>query len=263
MHEQRYNDIAPRGLRRRQRDQWLTALRMIVLGLSVALAAALAAALVWSPRFRVREVAVRGLRRVDSGTIMSRIALRSGAGLGAISTGAIRRRVEQIPAVESACVSRDWPGRLVIVVRERVPAAFVRCGLGIILVDRRGAGFTAVGADTDGLPELKGVAVSLGRPDRARPTKALQQAMGALAAAQQAEMMVRQVIARAPNDLELRLADGVRLRLGRPEQLQLKVSQAKVALMKLQPLHEVEYIDVSCPDAGAWKPRMSDVSRSS
>lgn len=262
MHEQRYNEIAARGRRRRQRDHRLMALRLSTAALSVALCAELVGALVWSPRFRVRQVELRGLRMLDSRVIMSRVALSPAVGLGAISTGAIRRRLEEIPAVQSACVARDWPARLVIVIRERVPAAFIRCGAGIIFLDRQGVGFTAVGAHTDGLPELKGVAVNLGHLGQPQPTKALKQAMAALAAAQEAEMTVRQVIARAPDGFELRLMDGASLRLGRPERLRLKVSQAKVALMQLQPLHQVEYVDVSCPDAVVWKPRL-EASQSS
>jgi cell division protein FtsQ len=261
VHEQRYNEIAARGRRRRQRDHRLMALRLTAAALSLALLAELAGALLWSPRFRVRQVELRGLRMLDSRVIMSRVALRPGARLGAISTSAIRRRLEEIPAVESARVARDWPARLVIVIRERIPAAFIRCGAGIIFLDRRGTGFTAVGAHTDGLPELKGIVVNVGRLGQPQPTEALKQAMEALAAAQEAEMTVRQVIAPAPNDLELRLIDGTSLRLGRPERLRLKVSQAKVALMQLQPLHQVEYVDVSCPDAAVWKPRL-EASRS-
>lgn len=262
MHEQRYNEIAARGVRRRRRDCTLMALRLTAVMLSAALLIELVAAGLWSPRFRVRRVELRGLRMLDSRTVMLRVGLGSGAGLGAISTRRIRERVEAIPAVESASVARHWPDTLMITVRERLPAAFIRCGAGIIFLDRHGITFTAVGAHTDGLAELKGVALDLGRLGRPQPTKVLSRAMAALAAAQEAELMVAQVAACGPSDLELLLADGTSLRLGRPEKLRVKLSQAKVALMQLQPLHQVEYVDVSCPDAAVWKPRL-ELSRGS
>jgi len=256
VHEHRYNEIAGRRLRRRRRDHLLVALRLTAAVLTAALAAELLWALFCSPRLRVRQVELVGVRKLDSRVIASRASIPPGAGIAAVSTRKIRRRLEAIPAVESATVSRDWPDTLVVVIRERTPAAFVRHPTGIVFLDRQGVAFAGGRWHTDGLPELKGVAVNLGRLGRAQRSGALKAALAALAAAQEAELAVGQVLVHALNDLELRLADETSLRLGRPEQLRLKLSQAKVALMQLQPLHEVEYLDVSCPDAAIWKPRL-------
>ncbi|UCH34778.1 MAG: FtsQ-type POTRA domain-containing protein [Armatimonadota bacterium] len=256
MHEQRYNEIAPRGARRRRRDYLLMTLRVAAALLSAALLVELACAVVLSPRFRVRQVKLLGVRTLDAGAVLSRAGIGADAKLGAISTGKIRRRLAAIPAVDSVAVARDWPGTLVIVIRERIPAAFVRCGAGIVLLDRQGIAFTADRMRAEGLPELRGVTVHLGKLGRRQDCTALRSAMAALTAAQEAELTVGEAVVRGPSDLELRLADGTRLRLGRAEHLRLKLSQAKVALMQLQPLHEVEYVDVSCPDAAVWKPRV-------
>jgi len=234
----------------------MMALRLAVAGLSFVLLTELVLALLFSPRFRVRELEVRGLRMVDSRAVMLCTGLRPETGLWAISTAKMRARLEAIPAVESAVVSRHWPNRLAIAVRERIPAAFVRCGMGIVYLDRRGVAFAGSRGHTDGLPELKGVAVNLGRLGRVQRSREFTSAMAALDAAQRAELAVAQVIAVAPNDFQLVLGDGTGLRLGRPEQLLLKLSQAKVALLQLQPLHRIEYVDVSCPDAAVWKPRL-------
>ena len=255
MHEHRHNQIAARGRRRRRRDRTLMALRLTAAALALALLGELAGALLWSPRFRLRRVELSGVRMLDSRLVMLRADLGPGITLGRISTSAIKDRVEAIPAVEWASVARRWPDGLAIVVRERIPAAFIRCGKGIIFLDRRAVAFTAPRANTDGLPQLEGFRVDLGRLGRPQRSPALQVAMTVLAEAQENAMPVSQLVAWAPNQLELRLADGTALRLGRPQQLRLKLSQAKVALLQLQPLHRVEYVDVSCPDAAVWKPR--------
>jgi cell division protein FtsQ len=256
MHEHRYNQIAARGVRRQRRDHRMMALRLAAAGLFLALVVELVLALLFSPRFRVSVVEVRGLRTVDSRAVMLCAGIRANTGLWAISTAKMRARLEAIPAVESAVVSRHWPNRLAIAVHERIPAAFVRRGVGIVYLDRWAVAFAGARAHTDGLPELKGIPVDLGRLGRVQRSSELTEAMAALNAAQQAELPVAQVIAVAPNDFRLVLADGTGLRLGRPEQLLLKLSQAKVALSQLQPLHRVEYVDVSCPDAAVWKPRL-------
>jgi cell division protein FtsQ len=255
MHEHRYNQIAARGRRRRRRDHTIMVLRLTAAALALVLLGELAGALLWSPRFRLRRVELSGLRMLDSRQVILRADLKPGITLGRLSTGAIRDRLQAIPAVESASAARRWPEGLAIVVHERIPAAFIRRGKGIIFLDRGAVGFTAPRADTAGLPELKGFRVNLARLGRPQRSRALRVAMTVLAAAQENAMPVSQVVAAAPNQLELRLSDGTALRLGRPEQLRLKLSQAKVALLQLQPLHRVEYIDVSCPDAAVWKPR--------
>jgi cell division septal protein FtsQ len=255
VHEHRYNEIAARGLRRRRRERRLMVLRVAAVGLSLALCCEVIAAVLWSPRFGLRNVEIRGARMLDAGAVLAAARLRPGSGLATVRTGAVRRRLEAIPAVAAASVDRDWPDTLVIVIRERIPASYIRCGAGIVFLDRQAVAFTAPRADADGLPQLVGVPLHVGRLGRIQTTRELKSAMAALIAAQEAELGVDRVVARGPNDLELTLADRTVLRLGRPEQLRFKVSQAKLALTQLRRLHEVEYVDVSCPDAAVWKPR--------
>lgn len=255
MHERRYNEIAARAIRRRRRDHRFVWMRLAVAVLAAALCCEIAAGLLWSPRFQVRNIEVRGAGMLDPELIIARADVRAGSGLALVRTGAIRQRLEAIPAIVTASVARDWPDTLVIVVRERIPASYIRLGTGILLLDRQTVAFAAARASTDGLPELVGIPLRFDRGGRVRRTRELKSAMAALIAAQEVELGVRQVIARGANDFALRLADQTVLRLGRPEQLRLKVSQAKVALTQLRPLHEIEYVDVSCPDAAVWKPR--------
>ncbi|HUT73717.1 MAG TPA: FtsQ-type POTRA domain-containing protein [Armatimonadota bacterium] len=256
MHEQRYNDIGGRGRRSRRRDRTLMVLRLVAAGLSLVLAVELLWALYRSPRLQVRQVRVVGVRMLDPAAVIASAAIPPGATLAGVSTRKLRRAIAAIPAVERATVARDWPATLVIVVRERTPAVFVRCRQGIVFVDRRGIAFTGTRCDTAGLPELKGVGVAPGEIGRALKGRAVAQALVALSAAQEAELPVSEVVLRGRDDLALRLADGTALHLGRPQQLRLKVSQAKVALIELRPRQRVEYIDVSCPDAAVWKPRL-------
>ena len=56
-----------------------------------------------------------------------------------VDTGAVARRVEAIPQVASAKVTKDWPDRLAIAVTERVPVMAVKmAGGGYDLVDPAG-----------------------------------------------------------------------------------------------------------------------------
>lgn len=233
------------------------ALRLSALVLTLALLAELVCAILYSPRLQVRQVRLVGVRNLDPGVVLARAEVKPGIALAAVPARAIRRRLEATPAVEWARVRRDWPATVVLAIRERRPAAFVRCGRGNLFVDRSGVAFSGVRCSTEGLPQLKGVRVNLGDLAQLRRDPRLRAALAALCAAQEASFAVREVAVHSPHNVALRLLDGTEVLLGRPERLRLKVSQAKVALAQLQPLHEVEYLDVSCPDAVVWKPRLS------
>ncbi len=56
-----------------------------------------------------------------------------------VDTGAIARRVEQLPYVERAVVHRDFPGTLKIVITDYAPTAYVRLPDGrVVLIASNG-----------------------------------------------------------------------------------------------------------------------------
>jgi cell division protein FtsQ len=73
----------------------------------------------------VDTVAVRGARRVSAEEVVETSGVRRGEALLLVDLGTVTRRVEGLPWVRSAVVSRDLPGRLRIEVTEREPVAWV------------------------------------------------------------------------------------------------------------------------------------------
>jgi len=95
--------------------------------LSAALAAAclLAVFLARSPALRVGEVEVRGLERLDYETVVRLAAVEPGTHFWQLDLGAVASRLRENPRVTEVAVHRDFPGRLVIAVRERSPVLLV------------------------------------------------------------------------------------------------------------------------------------------
>lgn len=79
-----------------------------------------------SPLLDIDHVHVAGTQRVSATAVERAAGVRTGDALLFADTGAIARRVERLPWVAHARVSRDFPGTINIAVTEYVPTAYVR-----------------------------------------------------------------------------------------------------------------------------------------
>lgn len=86
-------------------------------------------ALVWLVMFSsvlgVKRVGVSGANVVSVSDVRDAAGIASGAPLATLNTDTIAAKVEAIPAVASASVSRSWPNGVVITITERRPVAIV------------------------------------------------------------------------------------------------------------------------------------------
>jgi cell division protein FtsQ len=87
----------------------------------------------------VRSVTVTGTHLVSPAQVLAAADVPVGTSLIQVNTSQIAQRVEAIRQVASASVAKDWPDRLVITVRERVPVVTIRmAGGGYDLMDPTG-----------------------------------------------------------------------------------------------------------------------------
>jgi cell division protein FtsQ len=110
-----------------------------------------------SPVLGIRETVVKGCKELTEKEILTLASVRSTANLLTINEDAIARRIRANPWVRSVFVGREFPGRLVIAVRERKPVALLDKGEGLLLVDDEGTPFKKLeaGEESD-LPVLTG-----------------------------------------------------------------------------------------------------------
>src|SRR5215471_12038456 len=95
-----------------------------------------------------------------------------------------RRRLLAIDWIEDASVSRVWPDRLEVRLRERKPVAFVSSGAGVLLVDAHGVLLDQPAQAQFSFPVLSGIRedeTDAARRDRVRAFLDFQQDMGFLA----------------------------------------------------------------------------------
>jgi len=154
MHERRVTVLREQGRRR---------LRILLGLLTAACVVGLAWLVVHSPLLAVSSVSVRGAQQESAATIAKVAGVHDGDATLFVDGGRVARRVEALPWIEQARVSRDLPHGITISVVERVPVAWVRraapggAPAAIALVDRTGRVLADVAAPPPGLAELVGV----------------------------------------------------------------------------------------------------------
>ena len=89
-------------------------------------------------RFRVRDIDVADEAPNSRAQVMEKMHDVVGRNIFQISLAERKQELEKIPWVESATVTRLWPNRLRVMVKERVPVAFIAIGDHIELVDAQG-----------------------------------------------------------------------------------------------------------------------------
>jgi cell division protein FtsQ len=100
----------------------------------------------------VRRVEVVGTDSLTPLQIEQAAAVRMQQPLAGVDLERIRGRVEGLPAVDRAVVSRGWPSTVRIEVVERTPLAAVPVGTQFLLIDAEGVAFRTVARRPRGLP---------------------------------------------------------------------------------------------------------------
>lgn len=110
-----------------------------------------------SPDLRIRETVVKGCRELTEKEILSLASVSASSNLLTINQDAIARRIRANPWVQEVFVGREFPDRLIIVVRERKSVALIERDDGLFLVDGQGTPFKKLqpGEESD-LPVLTG-----------------------------------------------------------------------------------------------------------
>jgi cell division protein FtsQ len=211
--------------------------------LALALAAIVAGAawvLLGSRLLAVRSVVVTGTRLVPQSEVLAVADIELGTPMIRVNTAQVAARVETIQQVQSAQVTRSWPDRVLITVRERTPALAVPApGGGFDLVDPDGVIVQWAARRPPRLPVyLTTAAVSSlrGDPD----AEAAAAVLGELPARLRASVI--SVTAPSPDQVTLQLAHGVTVLWGGTDHAQAKAEE----LGLLMPSH-ASYYDVSAP----------------
>lgn len=222
--------------------------RRLVVALSTLLTLSLVGSLVWlfafSSALAAQQTRVEGLDEADTATVLAAAAVPTGVPLARVDTGAVARRVEQVPFVRSVTVSRGWPHTVVLTVAPRVAVLVTRGPSGALtLVDETGLSFRDVGAAPEGLPLVERAADQAGTPDQSGDAglRAVIEMLGAFGPGRRAQV----------SDIHLSAGQRVSFRLGTVEVAWGGggLAARKVAVIDALLPTKPSAVDVSVPDS--------------
>ena len=219
-------------------------LRITLVVASVIIVVGLAFLAIHSPLLDLDHVRVTGTQQESATDVQTAARVHLGDPLLFVDTGAVARRVEQLPWVERAVVHRDFPGTLTIAITDYVPTAYVRRSDGsVVLIASNGRAVAlartapAVGVEIRGERVAPKVGSLLSPPGAADVMRHLPHRLRALVGA----IDVGDAFA-------LDLRSGGQVRLGTLEHLPAKGAAALGVLDHLAG-QAFTYIDVSAPQA--------------
>jgi cell division protein FtsQ len=108
-------------------------------------------------RERPDALTIEGLRYAARLKVMHVFADDFGRSIFSVPLAERRRRLQGIDWVEDASLSRVWPGRLIVRIRERRPVAFVSFRSGVLLIDSQGVLLDPPPQSQFSFPVLSGV----------------------------------------------------------------------------------------------------------
>jgi cell division protein FtsQ len=224
------------------RDEGRRRRRWIGVGVGVVALVVAAFALTQSPALDVDRVEVRGTDPAARAEVLRASGVAFGSPMVALDAPAVARRLEDVPWVERATVSRAWPGTVRISLVERRPVAVAGTGAAAVQVDRAGRAIAPAG-DAE-LPVVAGDPVAIG--ERLTPT---QRWVVANLAAMPGSLRGEIADASAtPTGIRLTLDDGIEVRWGDSSQPTAK-ADAVAVLLEQADRPTIAVIDVTVPRA--------------
>ena len=199
-------------------------------------------ALTQSPVLDVGSIEVRGASRTEQAEARTASGIALGSPMVSLDAPAVERRLEALPWVEQASVSRSWPGTVRIALVERTPVAVVGEGSAAVEVDEAGR---VLGLATgDALPVVAGDPAAVGED-----LSATQRWVVATVADLPDELRAEVASASAtPAGIRLTLTDEIEVRWGDSSQATAKADAVEV-LLEQADRTTIETIDVSVPRA--------------
>jgi cell division protein FtsQ len=191
-----------------------------------------------SPLLGVRGIEVHGNAIVSEDQVRSAAGVPDGTPLASLDLHKVASRVQGLPAVRQARVTRDWPSSVVVTVTERTPAAaLARPDKQYDLIDASGVVFRTVPARPDGLP-----LVAVASPGPADPsTRAALRVLASLTG--DLRGLLGTLVAESPTGIRLQLRDGRQVVWGDATNNDVKAQAATVLLRR----GAGDVIDVSAP----------------
>ncbi len=235
-----------RGRRRHGRIKWLRVLLLLGLFGSIAL-------LVWvyffTDTLHIDDIRVEGNQRTEAWRLDVLSGLSSRDNWLTFDRGRVISNLMQEPWVAEARVRKEFPNRVVLVIREREPVAQVVTPQGYCLVDENGFIISASPTPWPAYPQLEGLSVEGLAIADTIPDGAFADEMEVLDLMDDGmQARTSSIVPDPEHGMVLVTTGGARIFLGDDQDLEKKIDTAFLILDNvLKKYGRIDYVDVSSP----------------
>ena len=215
-------DASSRLLQRRRQVRRRAWLRWVLVGLGVAVVAAVGYVVGFSPVLAVARVSITGTDVTTPEEVSAAAAVPLGTPLIRLDVDAIAERVAGLPPVAQVSVSRRWPDTVDIGITERQARLAIESGTGYLIADSAGVVFDTAKSLPKGLVRVQA------DPNDQQTLVDAAVVYSSLSAA--TAKQVASIQARGRDSITLRLRDGARVFWGSADQSELKAQVIDVLL---------------------------------
>ena len=196
-----------------------------------------------SPLLDVDHLTVRGNTRETPDEVFAAAGLHTGDPMVWIDPQDAAARIEALPWVRRATVTREWPDTVRITLSERLPVAWADAGAGSALVlDAKGRVLAIEPAPPVGVPQLLHVSGAVPVGATITPVTAARVA-GVM---DTFDPTLATSIELTGSNVTLRTPAGTEIRLGRSTDVAAKI-RAAIAVLATPQASGAQYLDVSAP----------------
>jgi cell division protein FtsQ len=109
------------------------------------------------PYLQANEIMIRGCKELTEKDILALAAIKPSQNILVVNVDEVGRRIKANPWVKDVSVGREFPDRVVIEIKERIPAALLKKDMAFYLMDLEGVTFKKLEMDDEmDLPILTG-----------------------------------------------------------------------------------------------------------
>jgi cell division septal protein FtsQ len=205
----------------------------------------------------VAEVTIRGVHLADQGAI-EKIGKRAlGCNIILLRKSPMIRDIAALPEVGKVTVGRRLPRNVWINVYERKPDAVLTDGGGYCLIRSDGLMFHKTDAPLNGVPLIEVEMCDLLEPGNTACKPHVQYALRVMDRARKKGLKTAKISVDRRGDMCLNMGSDFYVKFGQPDDIAQKMLLLRSAVRyKPSLVKEALYIDLSCPSAPVWKPRI-------
>lgn len=210
-----------------------------------------------TPNLEVKEVKIKGVNLCDRQIVDKYACSMEGKSILSLSKAKVCSAISGIHEVEDVKIGRSLPDKMWVQVIERKPVAIISDGQSFCMIQNDGLVFHRTTGPAKNIPLIEISNNEKLQPGKTAYSDQVRCALEVVKLAQSKKLKINKISIDHDGDICLNMVSGFYVKLGQPEDIARKMSLLRSALVYRPSIAgEAKYIDLSCPSAPVWKPKV-------